>query len=239
MIWVVPLAGKGQRTKELGEFKPFIEINGHKMIEWFISSIKNLIKPEDEFIFITTNYLATKYRFEQEIKSIFQKHNIQNNSIFIYCPETPKGTSSTILLTKDQINNDIPIMVINPDQYIDFNIPEIKPKSGFLGIYCHLGDKSGFVKIKKGQITKFVEKKNISNLASAGIYIISSGKELISAIENQIRNEKTLNGEFYIGPAFNYLIKKGFKILPFAVRAKYDLGNPEDIRYFSTKPFRC
>jgi GTP:adenosylcobinamide-phosphate guanylyltransferase len=45
MIWVIPLAGKGQRTKELGEFKPFIEINGHKMIEWFISSIKKLIKP--------------------------------------------------------------------------------------------------------------------------------------------------------------------------------------------------
>lgn len=129
-------------------------------------------------------------------------------------------------------------MVINPDQYVDFKLPVIKQNSGYLGIYFQLGDKSGFVEIEGGLITKFVEKKNISNLADFGIYIVSSGKNLVGALKKQIKEGKKLNGEFYIGEAFNYLIKKGVKIFPIPVIAKYDLGNPEDIEYFSERPFK-
>ncbi len=44
MIWILPMAGKGRRTNSLGKFKPFVKVNGKKIIEWFLISIKNKIK---------------------------------------------------------------------------------------------------------------------------------------------------------------------------------------------------
>jgi NDP-sugar pyrophosphorylase family protein len=239
MIWIIPMAGKGIRTRKLGEFKPFIEVKGHKMLSWFISSIKDQIDPKDKLILITTKYFSKKFNFELEVKKIFQYHDLENQVIFISCEETPKGTSDTVLLANKHINIKEPVIIINPDQYTSFKLPEIKENSGYLGLYIQLGNKSGFVKIKNKKITKFVEKRNISNVASSGIYIVSSGEKLIKAIIKQIKRKENLNGEFYIGQSFNHLIKTGISVYPFAVISKYDLGNLEDIKYFSKRSFIC
>ena len=63
------MAGKGGRTKSLGEFKPFIEIKGHKILSWFISSIKNLVKPEDLFVLITTEYFFNSSTSQKKLVS--------------------------------------------------------------------------------------------------------------------------------------------------------------------------
>jgi len=239
MIWIIPMAGKGTRTQELGEFKPFIEIKGHEIFSWFLNSVKHLVKPEDTFQLITTKYFADKYDFETEVRKIFQHHHITNPVTITTCDESQKGSSATVLLVKDKIDLNEPTMVIFPDQFIDFTLPEIQFNSAYMGVYVQLGNKSGFVKIDDGLITNFVEKQNISNLASSGMYITSSGKDLVYALEKQIKEGQTLNGEFYVGPAFNYLVEKGIKIYPVPVIAKYDLGNLPDIELFSKRPFVC
>lgn len=100
MIWVIPMAGKGTRTRKLGEFKPFIEINGHRMFGWFLSSVKHLINPGDKFILITTDYFAKKYNFGTEVKKIFAYHNVPNKLQIITCKDTPAGASATVFFSK-------------------------------------------------------------------------------------------------------------------------------------------
>jgi len=238
MIWVIPMSGKGTRTQELDEFKPFIKIKGHKILSWFISSIKHLIKNEDSFVLITTEYFANKFNFEKECKKIFKEHQLNNEINFIINKETPTGASTTVYSAKKIINKKIPVMVIFPDQYIDFILPEIVDNSAYMGIYVQLGNKSGFIEIQNGLIVNFIEKINISNLASSGFYLVSSGKDLIFAFEEQFKNNETLNGEFYVGPAFKYLFNK-LKVYPIPVLAKYDLGNCKDIAYFYSKNISC
>lgn len=233
------MAGKGTRTQSLGEFKPFIEIKGCKMFCWFISSIKHLVKPDDEFVLITLKYFYDKYQFEKVAKNIFKNHKLNNKVHFITADTTPKGMSATVYLAKNIIAANKEVMVICPDQYIDFLLPIFEPNTAYLGVYAQLGDKSGFMRIDGHWVTKFVEKTNISNLASAGFYFVPSGNDLIGAIEKQFKKDDALNGEYYLGPVFNFLIKKGIPVLPLPVIAKYDLGNPECINYFKTKPFKC
>ena len=48
------MAGRGRRTNSLGKFKPFVKVNGKKIIEWFLISIKNKIKKNDIIVLITT-----------------------------------------------------------------------------------------------------------------------------------------------------------------------------------------
>lgn len=238
MIWIIPMSGKGSRTSSLGEFKPFIEIKGHKILSWFISSIKHLIKPSDIFILITTDYFDNKFNFKDECKSIFKYHKLNNKIEFIINQKTPNGSSETVYSAKKLINNNSPVIVIYPDQYIDFVLPKINKNSAYMGVYIQLSDKSGFVEIKDGLIVNFVEKINISNIASSGFYIVSQGKYLIFSIERQFRSNLKINNEFYLGPAFNFLINK-INIYPIPIISKYDLGNIYDIEYFSAKNIQC
>lgn len=234
------MAGKGGRTRLLGEFKPFIEIKNHKILSWFISSIKSLIKPRDIFVLISTEYFYEKFRFKEKADRLFEYHGLKNQRYYINTKTAPRGTSETILIAEDIVSVEGPVIVINPDQYIDFDMPtEFRENTGYLGLYLCFGSKTGFVEVENGLITKFVERENISNIASSGVFISYSGKELVKAIKKQISSGKTIDGEFYLGPCFNYLIKNGFKIYPLPVRCKYDLGNIEGIGAFKKRNIVC
>jgi len=225
------MAGKGTRTQSLGEFKPFIEINNHKILFWFLLSIKYLIKDKDKMIFITTSYFSKKFNVRLELKKLFSELNLHNKFVFLEIPRDTNGQSITVAYAKNNVNKNNPLIVANPDQYIDFDLPK-KINYCYLALYLQLGDKSGFVSIENGLVTKFIEKKNISNLACAGIYIVAKAKWLFDAIEKQIRSGEMLNGEFYLGPSFNHIISQSFKVRPLMVRAKYDLGDETSIVNF-------
>lgn len=229
--WIIPMAGKGTRTQSLGEFKPFVEINNHKILFWFLLSIKHLIKDKDKIIFITTSYFSKKFNVKLELEKLFSELNFYNEFVVIETPRDTKGQSDTLTYAEKIVDKNKPLIVANPDQYIDFDLPKTI-ECCYLTLYLQLGNKSGFVSIKNGLITNFVEKKNISNLAFAGVYIIAKAKWLFDAIEKQIKNKEVLNKEFYLGLAFNHIIDKSIKVKPLTIRAKYDLGNIEDIMTF-------
>ncbi len=237
MHWIIPIGGKGSRTKTLGEFKPFIEINSQKILFWFFLSIRNNLSRRDKITFITTKDFLEKFDVADKIKEIFSTLDLSQRFQVLTTLNRTSGVSSSLYLLKSHFESDGPVAVINPDQYIDFDLPlKIPPKSAFLSIYAEFSNKSGYVNIENGLITNFVEKKNISNLASSGVFIVSNGEGLINAIEKQLEDELSINGEYYLGPAFNYLIQGGYKIYPFPVRVKYDLGDISEIEHFSNTP---
>jgi NDP-sugar pyrophosphorylase family protein len=228
------MAGKGTRTKELGEFKPFIKIKSKLMIEWLLSSIKDKISDSDSLIFITTKYYADKYDVSNKLSNILQLENIPASFKLILCGETPLGPSATVYKAKKDIlkSNDSTI-VVNADQYIDFDMfDSLENRTGFLPVYAEFTQKSSYVEVQKGRITKIVEKRNISNLASAGVYCVSNGEDLIRAIEIQFEKKDMLNGEYYVGPALNNLIAEGYTFFPVPVYTKYDLGTISGISKF-------
>ena len=156
----------------------------------------------------------------------------------ITCPQMPQGPSGSVYKAKDVINIEQPVIVVNCDQFIDFDMFEYQSdKQGFLPIYSNFGSKSSYVEIRDGKITRVFEKQNISNLASAGVYSVSSGKALVWALEKQFELKQLTNDEYYIGPALNNLIAQGYDFYPTLVRAKYDLGNVRGIELFKRTMF--
>ena len=236
MNWIIPIGGKGTRTQALGEFKPFIEILNHKMLVWFFISIKNNILPEDKFYFVLTKALVEKFSVDVVIEDIFRQLGLRNHFELLITPDL-SGVSAALYSRKSILQKSSPVIIINPDQYLDFALPrKIPKKSGYLTIYAEFSNKSGYVDIKDGKITKFVEKSNFSNLGNAGVFIVSEGRSLVKAIRKQMEAGLTTNGEYFLGTAFNYLIEDGFEIYPLPVWVKYDLGNIPDIEYFKKTP---
>jgi len=232
------MAGRGIRTSELGQFKPFIEIEGRKILGWLFRSIAGKIKPQDKMIFITTDEYASDFKVLDGIRKVLKEELLDNDFDLITCPETPQGPSGSVYKAKGLVDVDEPVISVNCDQFIDFDMFEFdSDKQGFLPIYSNFGNKSSYVEVQDGLITRVVEKQNISNLASAGVYSVVSGKALIWALEKQFELKQLTNNEYYIGPALNNLIKQGYQFYPTVVRAKYDLGNVSGIEQFKQVMF--
>ena len=226
------MAGNGSRTKSYGDFKPFITIEGKKIIEWCLSSVKHHFEPNDELVFITTLDFDRRYGFQDELAALLCKLQVANRYAICLAPQTPRGPAESVYLAKEFIPSSTPCMIVNCDQYIVFEKVSMPAKTAVLPVFVDTGQTKSYVVFEAEHITKVEEKQNSSNVASAGVYGVTCGADLINALERQFENGETVNGEYYVGPALNYLIEKGYTLTAIPCRAKFDLGSISGIETF-------
>ena len=234
MIWILPIAGRGSRTQSLGKFKPFIEVNGKKIIHWALLGIKHEIREGDQLVFVTTVAFEREYGVKQNLAEILLQESLENQFEVVLAADTPQGPAASVYITKEIIDVPEPCTVVNADQHIIFEMRRnLHPQDGFLPIYFNTSPNSSYARIKAGRVVSIHEKELVSNYASSGVYGFGSGHVLIQAIEQLFEDGETVRGEYYVGPAMNYLIRDGGTVYPAATVAKFDLGDENGIRWFS------
>jgi len=230
------MAGRGSRFSEAGYLnpKPLIDIAGKTMIEIVI---KNLQPDTDHrFIFICQKEHLEKYELEKEFSRSC------NDYVVIGIDGITEGAACTVLKAKKYINSEDQLMIANCDQWIDEDInrylQEQPLESGGLVMTMKANDpKWSFVSYNHDKIiTRIVEKEVISDEATVGIYNFSSGEDFVLCAEEMIAANDRVNGEFYVAPVYNYLIRKGYKVRFYNIGEErsgmYGLGIPADLDYF-------
>lgn len=226
------MAGYGTRTKELGIYKPSIKIGDKTIFEIFFNSIRHLINPLTDEIYIGITRAYWFHGFKDLIKII------DNVKVKYYLfDETPPGQAYTINgIVNYKIFNNNKCIVINADQEIDFqyNRQQLTSTDAIMPLYVNTNGKSSYVSISdEGYITRIVEKEPISFYASAGVYVFGSTDLLRDSIAWGIKNKmEAKDGELYLAPCMNYIIEIGGKIFPAITYKKYDLGNVSNINMY-------
>lgn len=234
---VIPMAGAGSRFAAAGyvDPKPLVPVHGIPMIRWVIENLR----PEQEhrFIFLCQQAhlesydLATKLQRWAPGSEVIPLHGLT------------EGAACTVLCAKAWIDNDAELMIANSDQYIDIDINRylsaMRARDLDAQIMTMKADdpKWSFIKISTDDlVTAVVEKVVISDEATTGIYNFKSGRDFVRAAEAMIREGLRVNGEFYVAPAYNELIRDGYRIGYFNVGREgagmYGLGTPADLDSF-------
>ena len=174
---VIPMAGLGTRFEEKGykNKKPFIDVNGKPMIQRVIENLDMEFDPKYEFILICLQEDYEKYDF-----SIFDDIIGHDNWEVICLPKLTEGAAQTLLASKPYIDNDTPMMSMNSDQLVEWDnekmFKEFDKHDG--GIPCFYGEGNAWSYAgldKDGFVTEVVEKKQVSDYATAGYYYWSKG----------------------------------------------------------------
>jgi len=233
-LWVFPMAGRGIRTQSAGEFKPFIEINGLKMVQWFLRSIKENFQPIDTLYFITRECYYKDFAFTDEIGRILKNEGVSCGWRAEYAQDCDMGQALTVYHAKREMKAADIVIVSNCDQFISFPIPMLdKGEYGFMTVTADLSNSKSYVRIANGHITEVKEKENISLIASTGVYCVCDGSSLVWALEKMISDKLTVNGEYYVSPSLNYLItERHFRIQPVITSFRFDLGTVNGIERF-------
>src|SRR3989304_4804434 len=80
-----------------------------------------------------------------------------------------------------------------------------------------------------GWVRRLVEKPadRKNNLVVVGCYFLPEGEDLAQAIEEQMKRNLHLNGEFFLVEALNLMLERGLKMRVEPVEVGEDCGNPE------------
>jgi HAD superfamily hydrolase (TIGR01509 family) len=245
---VIPMAGLGSRFQKQGYTvpKPFIPVFGKPMIQWVIQnmiptqetygSICKLMPYKITFHFIVQQPHLNAYNFDELCKGLNIDYTI---TPIKYVTE---GAACTVLLVKDKINNDDPLVTVNSDQFLEWNQNEfyralINPTyDGCISVFEQNDPadiKWSYSKIDEaGCVSEVAEKKYISNMATTGIYGWKKGSDYVRYAEQMISKNVRVNNEFYVCPVYNEAIADGKKIRNFLCKKLWGLGVPEDLEFF-------
>jgi len=144
-----------------------------------------------------------------------------------------EGAACTVLLARDIIDNDDPMIIANGDQLVDMSIADFIGESADAGIvtFRASGPKWSYVLTNKGLVVEVAEKREISDLATAGIYFWRRGSDFVKSADAMIAAKDRTNGEFYVAPSFNYF-DGAISSYEIPASAMHPLGTPEDLEAY-------
>ena len=233
---VIPMAGEGSRFQKAGYNipKPFIDVRGKHMIQWVIDNVSS-VKYKLEFIF-----LCREKHLDNNSMSFL---DLQDLSYKIVPVKTlTQGAACTVLLAKDVLNPELPIVIVNSDQYLEWNVDSfytslLNPTyDGVISTFYSpdpSDTKWSFVELNDDTlITKVAEKVWLGPNATTGIYGWKRTSDFIVYAEQMIQKNIRVNNEFYICPVYNEAIQDSKKIRSFESKKLWGLGVPADLEYF-------
>ena len=226
---LIPMAGRGSRFEEQGytDKKPFIDVNGKPMIHRVIENLGMEFDKEYMFIMICLQEDFDKYDFTE-----FEKVIGHNSYDVVILDDVTEGAAQTVLTAKDLINDDTPLMTMNSDQLVDWDIERLfemcEQFDGVIPCFYGEGNAWSYARtLDNGYVQEVAEKKQISKYATAGYYYWKKGSDFVKYAEQMIEDNSRTNGEFYVAPVYNWAIRDGKKIGIGMVDEIYELGTPE------------
>lgn len=225
---VLPIGGNNKDRSGNPYILNLYEIKRKTMLQHIIDSLSNI--KDASFIIIIKKEDIEECHLDSIIHLM-----IPDAKIIISEGET-KGMACTCLLAIDEIENNTPLLIAAGNQLVHGKIPaavnrfEKEKWDGGVIIFDDVHPRWSYVKLdKNGFVVEAAEKKPISKNATAGFYYFKRSYDFISATENMIRKQASVDGKFYVCPVFNEMVLQNKLIGTYRIEKK-DYFNFNDIR---------
>lgn len=219
---LLPAAGFGTRLRPQtwSKPKPLVSVAGKPMLAHVMDRLLPYNPAQVTFV---TGFLG-------EQLEAWAKAELPVPSTFVQQPEM-LGQCDAIIRARHLIPDDHDALILFPDAIFEADFSPLETLDADAAMFTKtVEDPSalGIAVVEDGRIVKLVEKPKepISKLAVIGIYYVKRMGNLYEAIEEQIRRDISIKGEFYIADAFQLMIDAGKRVVSLPVTEWEDCGNP-------------
>ena len=205
---IILAGGRGKRLRPITDYvpKPLVPIKNIPIIEWQLRYLKKFGLDE---VIICTGY-------KQEMIENYLNSKKLGIKIKYSIEKTPLGTGGAIKKAGKMISDDT-FFVINGDTITNIDLKKLSKQENSIAS-IELRTKFGILETNDDKITKFKEKKEISDLwMNAGIYYLE--KKIFKDLPNKGDVEKTVFPDY---------AKKG----------KLNLIKFKDVKWYSVDSFK-
>lgn len=213
---VIPMAGLSSRFFKAGYTQPKYMLPGHgkPLFDHAVESFSHYFTSLP-FLFICRSDYETPAFIEQRCQAL----GIRNWRVMVLDTET-RGQAETVELGLRQAGiTQGPITIFNIDTFRPgFRFPEfVDQVDGYLEVFKGEGANWSYARPAAPdslRVVETAEKNPISDLCSDGLYHFDDAGDFLAAFDTEAqRPEAELkNGELYVAPLYNQLIKAGKEI---------------------------
>jgi len=231
---VVPMGGLANRFDQEGWVVPkqLVLCKGKPCIQWVIENLTDV--GAEHVYFVGRQDHAALYNYDEMFKKLCPVP-----FTIIPLQKITGGAAETCLKAVPYINNNKGLMIINSDQWIDYDKPQFVRAvadcvDGFIQTFEDdiKGHFSYARTNEEGVIVEVKEKQHISTHATLILYW-KRGSDYCKYAQQMINKNIRFNNEFYNSLVFNEAISDGkiFNIVP--ARGCYSLGTPKEVEDFN------
>ena len=193
-----------------------------------------------EALNIQANYVYIVQREHYEKYNLKHMLNLITSDCRIVCVDgITEGAAVTVLKASEYIDNDNKLLIVNSDQYVEWNSNQVmyafnhNDIDGGIVTFENTHPKWSYVRLnEEGFVCEVAEKKVISNKATVGMYYWKHGKDFCKYALQMIDKNIRVNNEFYVAPVYNEAIADNKKIRVKDIDKMWGLGTPEDLNTY-------
>lgn len=228
---VFAICGESQRFKDAGYTLPkyLIEYLGHSMI---YHAVKTLKIPGKIYFIVRQQHLNTYHNLKFHLQSL--------GGEIITSPGPTSGAAATLLLCKNYIDHNQPLLSVNCDQYLDWDPSDFINRisanklTSYILTFKSDNPSYSYVKVKNNQVIELKEKEKISDIATCGMYHWARAGDFFQDSEKMIAENKNSNQENYVAPVYNYSIARKLRVEHYEIDQQkfWPVGTPLELNNF-------
>jgi NDP-sugar pyrophosphorylase family protein len=214
-------------------------LHGIPLIVWVIANFT--FEKNDTLLIVS----RTNCRIDSIVKEYCQ--NLDLDIDYLFLDRLTDGAARTVDLAAERLAQNQPMIVANSDQYVSKSIDtylQISKSNLFDGTIMTMkanSNKWSYVLANdQDEIIQIEEKREISSDATVGIYGWARVSDYRNSFLQTVKSKQTVNGEYYLAPTYNNLIKNSMKIKKVDIGAVdkvvHGLGTPDDFQSFMVNP---
>ena len=223
---VIPMAGLGTRLRPHTWSKPkqLVSVAGKAVLDHVLDSLRTLPDPDEIELINIVGYLGDQ--IGEHIRERYP--HIKSHYVL---QEDPRGQSHAIQLAREHLSG--PMLVVFADTLIETDLSFLHNESAQAVAWVKpVPDPRRFGVAELGEngwVTRLIEKPQDvnNNLAVVGFYYFQDAQALLSAVDEQMRRDLQLKGEYYLADAINIMLERGLKMRTQQVDIWLDAGTPE------------
>jgi dTDP-glucose pyrophosphorylase len=205
--------------------KNLVEIDGKPLVQRVIEGLGPVIDTASEAIFLVREEENRRHHTDEVIRLLAPGATV------LGVPALSSGAACTALHAISHIARDESLLVFNGDHVLDDDLQGIVAGFEQAGLdggvitFDAVHPRWSYVRVgDDGLVLEAAEKRPISRFATAGIYWFARGGDFLDSVMAMIRKDASVDGAFYVCPAYNEMILLGQDI---------GIHHVERERYFS------
>lgn len=228
---VLPLAGQGNRFRQAGYTipKPMISVSGRPMLYWALDSLSPHFDLS-RFVVVCLKEHLEAFPLERLIRDYSRRIEI------LALDQPTRGQAATVWEAASYLRELEPLVIYNGDTYMRSSIGKDIAQNqwdGVISVFCSEDSNLSYAQInEQGEIIQVREKEIISSYATTGLYHFQTARLFLDAFSSAQSDMDVVNGEYYVAPLYNHLMKRGYRFLASEAEVCYPLGTPEQLDRF-------